>query len=167
MLSGSAPSATITTLSSSVCSLLSIIPLSKLLVFATDELSIRVSQTLAGLLNAVLGNAVELIIAIVALAKCQLTIARSSLVGAILSNILFTQGMLFCVGDLRFSEQVFDPVTSLLNLPLLTTSISSIVLAGALYSATTLSSLVNGEKPSDNDILKMNHGAAVILLTSS
>ncbi|KAG6904906.1 hypothetical protein DXG01_006353, partial [Tephrocybe rancida] len=32
------------------------IPLAKLLVFTTDDLSIRVGQTLAGLLNATLGN---------------------------------------------------------------------------------------------------------------
>lgn len=35
-------------------SFLSIIPLAKLLAFATDELSLRVGQTLAGLLNATL-----------------------------------------------------------------------------------------------------------------
>ncbi|KIJ66919.1 hypothetical protein HYDPIDRAFT_26335 [Hydnomerulius pinastri MD-312] len=149
-----------------IFSLLSIIPLSKLLAFATDELSIRVGQTLAGLLNATMGNSVELIIAIVALAKCQLTIVRTSLVGAILSNILFTLGVLFCIGDLRFSEQGFGSIMSLLNLPLLTTSIITIVLPGALYNASTFSSLVNGEQQSNNDILKTNRGAAVIILTS-
>ncbi|KAK7690797.1 hypothetical protein QCA50_005897 [Cerrena zonata] len=40
-----------------VFSFLAIIPLAKLLAFATDELSMRVGQTLAGLLNATLGNA--------------------------------------------------------------------------------------------------------------
>lgn len=35
-------------------SFLAIIPLAKLLAFATDELSLRVGQTLAGLLNATL-----------------------------------------------------------------------------------------------------------------
>ncbi|KAJ7323541.1 hypothetical protein DFH08DRAFT_969094 [Mycena albidolilacea] len=39
-----------------VFSFLAIIPLAKLLAFATDELSLRVGQTLAGLLNATLGN---------------------------------------------------------------------------------------------------------------
>ncbi|KAF7985745.1 hypothetical protein HWV62_2364 [Athelia sp. TMB] len=38
-----------------VFSFLAIIPLAKLLAFATDELSMRVGQTLAGLLNATLG----------------------------------------------------------------------------------------------------------------
>jgi Ca2+:H+ antiporter len=37
-----------------IVSFLAIIPLAKLLAFATDELSMRVGQTLAGLLNATL-----------------------------------------------------------------------------------------------------------------
>jgi Ca2+:H+ antiporter len=40
-----------------VFSFLAIVPLAKLLAFATDELSLRLGQTLAGLLNATLGNA--------------------------------------------------------------------------------------------------------------
>jgi calcium/proton exchanger cax len=39
-------------------SFLAIIPLAQLLGFATEELSLRVGQTVAGLLNATLGNAV-------------------------------------------------------------------------------------------------------------
>lgn len=41
----------------SAAAFLAIIPLAKLLAFATDEMSMRVGQTLAGLLNATLGNA--------------------------------------------------------------------------------------------------------------
>lgn len=41
-----------------------IIPLAKLLGFATEELAIRVGETLGGLMNATLGNAVELIISV-------------------------------------------------------------------------------------------------------
>lgn len=42
----------------------SIIPLAKLLGFATEELALRVGETLGGLLNATLGNAVELIVSV-------------------------------------------------------------------------------------------------------
>ena len=42
----------------------SIIPLAKLLGFATEEISLRVGETLGGLLNATLGNAVELIVSV-------------------------------------------------------------------------------------------------------
>ena len=41
---------------------LAIIPLAALLSFATEELSVKLGQTLGGLLNATFGNAVELIV---------------------------------------------------------------------------------------------------------
>jgi calcium/proton exchanger cax len=50
---------------------------SKLLAFATEELAMRLNQTLAELINATLGNAVELIVAILALVKCNLQIVQS------------------------------------------------------------------------------------------
>jgi Ca2+:H+ antiporter len=64
-----------------------------LLGFATEEAALRLGQTLGGLLNATLGNVVELIVAILALVKCELAVVQSSLVGSILSNILLVLGM--------------------------------------------------------------------------
>lgn len=52
-----------------IISFLAIIPLAALLSYGTEEISLRVGQTLGGLLNATLGNAVELIVAILALAS--------------------------------------------------------------------------------------------------
>ena len=43
---------------------LAIIPLASLLSFATEELSVKLGQTLGGLMNATFGNAVELIVCI-------------------------------------------------------------------------------------------------------
>ena len=45
-----------------VMNFLAIIPLAALLSFATEEVSVKVGQTLGGLLNATFGNAVELIV---------------------------------------------------------------------------------------------------------
>ena len=45
-----------------ILNFLAIIPLASLLSFATEELSIKLGQTLGGLLNASFGNAVELIV---------------------------------------------------------------------------------------------------------
>lgn len=44
-----------------------------LLGFATEEASMRLGQMIGGLLNATLGNAVELIVAILALIKVSVT----------------------------------------------------------------------------------------------
>lgn len=45
-----------------ILNFLAIIPLAALLSFATEELSVKLGQTLGGLLNATFGNAVELIV---------------------------------------------------------------------------------------------------------
>jgi Ca2+:H+ antiporter len=70
----------------------------KLLGFATEEIALRVGQTLGGLINATLGNAVELIVAIIALIKCELEVVQASLLGSILSNLLLVLGMCFFAG---------------------------------------------------------------------
>lgn len=58
-----------------------------------------------GLLNATFGNAVELIISILALVKGELRIVQSSMLGSILSNCLLVLGMCYFAGGLRFHEQ--------------------------------------------------------------
>ena len=52
-----------------ITNFIAIIPLAGLLGFATEEAAMRLGQTMGGLLNATLGNAVELIVAILALIK--------------------------------------------------------------------------------------------------
>lgn len=69
-----------------VTSLIAIVPIAGGLGFATEELAHRVGEAWGGLLNASFGNAVELLIAILALVKGQLDIVQASMVGSILSN---------------------------------------------------------------------------------
>lgn len=71
-----------------VLNFLAIIPLAALLAFATEELSAKLGQTIGGLMNATFGNAVELIVSIVALREGQIRIVQASMLGSILSNIL-------------------------------------------------------------------------------
>ncbi|KAH0547502.1 hypothetical protein GP486_008428, partial [Trichoglossum hirsutum] len=70
---------------------LAIIPLAAILSFATEELSAKLGQTIGGLLNATFGNAVELIVSIVALTRGEIRIVQSSMLGSILSNILLVR----------------------------------------------------------------------------
>ncbi|KAJ7895557.1 Calcium/proton exchanger [Mycena olivaceomarginata] len=143
-----------------------IIPLAKLLAFATDELSLRVGQAFAGLISATLGNAVELIVAILALAHCELQIVQSSLIGSILSNLLLVLGMCFFFGGIKYSEQGFATGAAQLNSSLLTLSVVAVLLPGA-YQMTQ-----KPDDPADTaaanttqaQILKFSHGIAIILL---
>ncbi|KAF8997491.1 Sodium/calcium exchanger protein-domain-containing protein [Cyathus striatus] len=142
-----------------VFSFLAIIPLARLLAFATDELSMRVGQTLAGLLNATLGNAVELIVAIIALVHCELQVVQSSLVGSILSNLLLVLGMCFFAGGLKYSEQGFSLIASQLNSSLLTISVIAVLLPAAFHFSAQLT-----DDEERRDILSVSHGVAIILL---
>ncbi|KNZ59023.1 hypothetical protein VP01_1816g8 [Puccinia sorghi] len=127
--------------------MLAIIPLAKLLGFGTEEIAMRVGQTLGGLLNATLGNAVELIVAILALVKCELVVVQSSLLGSILRGV-------------RFSEQAFSITAAQLNSSLLIMSVIAILIPAGFHAAfSNLNDSVEGP-----DVLKMSRGIAVILL---
>ncbi|CAE6437998.1 unnamed protein product [Rhizoctonia solani] len=143
-----------------VTNFLAIVPLAKLLGFATEELALRVGQTIGGLLNATFGNAVELIVAIVALTQCQLRVVQSSLIGSILSNLLLVLGMCFFAGGTRYSEQGFMAGAAQLNSSLLAISVIAVLLPAAFHFST------NQQADPDEglDILRMSHGVAVVLL---
>ncbi|KAJ7817118.1 calcium/proton exchanger [Mycena olivaceomarginata] len=112
---------------------LAIIPLAKLLSFATDELSLRMAGTLAGLVNATLGNVVELIVAVIALKKCELGIVQSSLIGSMLSNLLLVLGMCFFFGGLKFPSRLLKDVNS----SLLMFALAAVLLPAVFHWQTT------------------------------
>lgn len=68
---------------------LALIPLALLLSFATKELTIRVGSIAGGLLNITFGNATELIVGVVALRNDQIHLIQTSMLGSILSTLLF------------------------------------------------------------------------------
>ena len=71
---------------------LAIIPLAGLLGRATEHLTAHVGAGVGGLLNASLGNAAELIIALAALREGLHDVVKASLTGSILGNILLVLG---------------------------------------------------------------------------
>src|SRR4029079_16097480 len=75
-----------------VSAALAIIPLAGLLGRATEHLSAHVGAGVGGLLNASLGNAAELIIALAALREGLHDVVKASLTGSILGNILLVLG---------------------------------------------------------------------------
>ncbi|KAF8989978.1 hypothetical protein BDQ17DRAFT_1547375 [Cyathus striatus] len=144
-----------------VFSFLAMIPLGRLLAFATDELSIRVGQTLAGFIKATFGNGVGLIVAIIALVHCELQVVHSSLVGSVLSNLLLVVGMCFFAGGLKYSEQGFSLFASQLNSSLLTISVIAVLLPAAFHFSTATQLSDDQERTA---ILSVSHGVAIILL---
>ncbi|KAF7300516.1 hypothetical protein HMN09_00936100 [Mycena chlorophos] len=139
-----------------------IIPLAQLLSFATEDISLRVGQALAGLLNATLGNVVELIVAIIALIHCELDIVQASLIGSILGNLLLVLGMCFFLGGMKFSEQGFNMDAAQLNSSLLALTVVTVVFPLVYKFSAQLNGATDAQI--ESQILSLSHGMAVVLL---
>ncbi|PYI04983.1 calcium ion transporter Vcx1 [Aspergillus sclerotiicarbonarius CBS 121057] len=140
---------------------LAIIPLASLLSFATEELAATMGQALGGLMNATFGNAVELIVSIIALKDNQIRVVQASMLGSILSNILLVLGCCFFVGGLKYSQQSFNSTVASTMSSLMTVSSASLIIPATLYASLSGS---GDEKKRHDNILILSHGTAIILL---
>jgi Ca2+:H+ antiporter len=107
---------------------LTIIPLSKLLGKATEEIALRTSDTIGGLLNATFGNAVELIISLFALNEGLIRVVQASLLGSIISNMLLVLGLCFLCGGWRFKEQRFGAESAQTSAAMLALAVLSLLI---------------------------------------
>ncbi|GAA5888111.1 hypothetical protein JCM5296_005436 [Sporobolomyces johnsonii] len=146
-----------------VFSFLAIVPLAALLGFATEELALRVGDAFGGLLNATFGNAVELIISILALVKGELNVVRSSMLGSILSNCLLVLGGCFFAGGIRFHEQGYSLRAAQSNINLLGLSVVAIVVPTGFHTFLEWNQVQNIDA-TDDDVLQLSRGIAFILL---
>ncbi|KAJ7152024.1 calcium/proton exchanger [Mycena filopes] len=140
---------------------IAIIPLAKLLAFATDELSLRVGQSLAGFLNATLGNLVELLVAVQALGHCELGIVQSSLIGSMLSNLLLVLGMSCLVGGVKYSEQGFAAGAAQVNNSLLLVSAATVLLPAVYQAMSNKSGTVATAAATQAHILNISHAISI------
>jgi Ca2+:H+ antiporter len=85
-------------------------PLAGLLGVATEKLAERTGEGIGGFLNATLGNAAELIIALVALKAGMFDVVKASLTGSIIGNLLLVLGAAFLAGGLRHKVQSFATI---------------------------------------------------------
>ena len=119
-------------------------PLAFLMGHATEEIALRTSQSLGGLLNATFGNAVEIIIAGLAIytaatqadkAETMIIVVQASLIGSILGNMLLVLGLAILWGGInhknqQFSQSALDSSGSLLLLAVLAMLIPAAVNIG-------------------------------------
>ncbi len=87
-----------------------IIPLAGYMGKATEALAERFGPTAGGLLNATFGNAAELIIALIVLAKGPdfYPLVKATITGSIIGNLLLVLGLSILVGGLRYKTQKFN-----------------------------------------------------------
>jgi Ca2+:H+ antiporter len=137
---------------------IAIIPLAGLLTFATESVAHRLGPTLGALLNVSFGNAVELIIFIIALVKNEIRIVQASLIGSILANLLLILGMAFLIGGLEYQEQVYDSTVTQMSACLLALAVLSLLLPTAFHASFSNNTLA------DRAVVKLSRGSSVILL---
>jgi Ca2+:H+ antiporter len=111
-----------------ITSALAIIPLAIWLSTATEEVAIVTGPSIGGLLNAIFGNATELIIAIVALKAGLIDIVKASITGTIISNLLLVMGLSMLLGGIRYKEQEFKPIIARVNGSTMTLAVIAILL---------------------------------------
>ncbi|MFN2115936.1 MAG: calcium/proton exchanger [Anaerolineae bacterium] len=85
-----------------------LVPASKLLGDATEDLALRAGPRVGGLLNALLGTASLLIIAVFALDKGLLDLVKATITGSILGYLLVVIGLSAFLGGVRNGTQYFD-----------------------------------------------------------
>ncbi|QUC16842.1 uncharacterized protein UV8b_01083 [Ustilaginoidea virens] len=139
-----------------VVNFIAIIPLAAMLSFATEEVALRTGETLGGLINATFGNAVELIVAVIALKDNKVAIVQTSLIGSILSNLLLVMGFCFFFGGLRRQEQHFNHTVAQTAASLLALAVASVIVPSVFEVA--------APNVGQDEIAKMSRGTAVILL---
>jgi Ca2+:H+ antiporter len=98
-----------------VTSALAIVPLAIWLSTATEEVTLVTGPSVGGLLNAVFGNATELIISLVALKAGLVDIVKASITGSIINNLLLAMGLSMLFGGLRHKEQEFKSIVARVN----------------------------------------------------
>lgn len=141
-----------------IASGIAIVPLAIWLSTATEEVALVAGSTIGGLLNAVFGNATELIIALVALREGLVDIVKASITGSLISNLLLVMGLSMFLGGLRYKEQEFKPIVARINGSTMTLAVIAIILP-ALVAATTHS-------PTEpQDVLNLSVITAGVLIT--
>lgn len=136
-----------------VCAVLSVV-----LGKCTEDLSEHVGSTLASILNATLGNVIELIVSYYALKAGQFDVVKSSMMGSIFSNLLLVTGCCFLFGGYNRIQQIFNITAAQTMSSLMAISCASLAIPTVFVA--TLPKSLNEE----TDILKISRFTAIVLL---
>ncbi|KAJ3306723.1 hypothetical protein HDV03_004354 [Kappamyces sp. JEL0829] len=138
--------------------MVAIVALAKMLDLATEQLSHKLGQTLGALVNASFGNAVELIVGIMALREGLVGVVQSSLLGSVLSNLLLVLGFCFFFGGLKYKTQKFSLGAANINASLLGLTMVMFLLPTALQWN------LGKDGEAENKVLLFSRGASLMLL---
>ncbi len=149
-----------------VVSSLAIIPLAGLMGRATENLSETMGPGIGGLLNATFGNAAELIIALMALAKARhnpgmFDLVKASLTGSILGNVLLVLGASITAGGLFYKRQSFNRTAASMGATLLALAAIGLLLP-TLYWEISHATLHDNPRP----VVRLSEEISLILIAT-
>lgn len=120
-----------------VSSALAVVPAAGIMGRATEELAAHTGPRVGGLLNATLGNAAELIIAIFAIRAGLLDLVKASITGSILGNVLLVMGLSVLAGGLKNGAQRFDRTHAGVNATQLLLAVLALMIPSIFFFAHT------------------------------
>lgn len=140
-----------------ITSCLAIVPLAKLMGYATEEIALKAGQGIGGLLNATFGNAVELIIAFMALQRGLVGVVQASITGSILGNILLVLGLSVLLGGAKYKQQTFNRTVAGTNAAMLTLAVVALLIPAAFVFTSPAEVATRG-------VENLSHWVAIVLL---
>lgn len=145
-----------------VVSALGIIPLAGMMGHATEAVSVRAGPTVGGLLNATLGNAAELIIAILAIKAGLIDVVKASITGSIIGNILLVFGLSAFLGGLGREKQRFSRTAAEQGIALLFLSVAGLVMPAMYHFSVEIHEQVRENEATI--IQHMSTGISIVLI---
>jgi Ca2+:H+ antiporter len=113
---------------------IALIPLAALLTHATEQISIRLGSTVGALLNVTFGNAPEMIITFIALRHGLYSVVKATIVGSLLADLLFVQGISFFMGGLRHHYQEYNEQGARIQSSMLMVAVISMILPSIFHN---------------------------------
>ncbi|GBC08024.1 hypothetical protein RclHR1_07870007 [Rhizophagus clarus] len=141
-----------------ILNFLAIIPSTRLIGFIIKDISQKYNnQSVGGLLNAVFGNTVELIVSIIALKEGQINIVQTFVLGSIISNLLLVLGLCFVAGGILHKKQKFNQTAAQTSSSLMTLACIGLIIPAAFNTS-------GSGKLRNEELTKLSHGTAIVLL---
>jgi Ca2+:H+ antiporter len=139
---------------------LAIVPLAALIVHSTEQVAEHTGPAVGGLLNATFGNLPELIICVVALRAGLIEVVRSSLVGAILANVLLALGVAFLLGGRRAHVMEYNPTGARTYGSMLMLAVITLAMPAAFHR------FLGSATPGPGATHRLDVGTALVLLVT-
>jgi Ca2+:H+ antiporter len=137
-----------------VASGLAIVPLAGLMGRATESLAETLGPSVGGLLNATFGNAAELIIGLMVLARGPelYPLVKASVTGSIIGNVLLVLGVSVLAGGLRYRRQVFNRTAASMGATLLALASIGLIVPTVYYHIAR-----SGPPPGPEEVRKIEY----------